>query len=190
MQENVPKITIKKICQKVSKPETPTPLMTVIGVVNKYRYAQSDSGVFPVFSGNFYAKNISTEKTYKSSKAVFPPALSKLLVDALTVYKNSEGLQIAATLNAEPADNLAGLEFTVGLLGDIVPYDPVSALVDRFEGKPPQASKHNGSRTDKPRTVKTNTPTAKAKPKNTARRAAPVASHAGKQTASQRLRKH
>jgi hypothetical protein len=124
------KISTKTIVGKIKAPESAEALYKVYGIATKVVHGETAFGAFVAFLGDFKAVNLKTNEVVRSGKCFLPDVAANMLQGALE--HSDSGVEFGFVVNAEPADNQSGYQYTVSPLIESNAADPMSLLEKRL----------------------------------------------------------
>jgi hypothetical protein len=145
--EIVKKITVKAVSGGLEKPEKPTPIMTVYGLLTDSKPDHSDYGDYIRFSGNFEAVNMSNGEHFRSGRLILPGIAEGLLQGALE-QEGVESVQFALEIGIKPSKSPVGYDYTVKPLIETSENDPLADMRGKLSLPSPETVANNGESSD------------------------------------------
>lgn len=126
----VAKLSAKKVCGKIKKPEKKTVLMQIFGVATGTKSGESNFGGWVALTGQFRATNLETGEIYQSGICYLPNTALNLIIPMLA-KDGVDGLEFAFNIGVIPADNAFGYEYYVEPMLEPKENDPLEMLAKR-----------------------------------------------------------
>lgn len=123
----VSKLSVKKICGKVKKPEGKVMLMQVFGIATGTKSDESNFGPWTALLGQFRAVNLETGEVFQSG-VCFLPNTGLNLITPLLKKDGVDGLEFALNIGVIPAENTVGYEYYVEPVIEAKDNDPLEIL--------------------------------------------------------------
>ena len=123
----VSRISAKKICGKIKKPEGKTSLLQVFGIVTDIKTGESTYGPWVALTGQFRAINLETGEMFQSG-VCFLPKMGTELITPLLKKDGTNGLEFALDIGVIPAENNTGYEYYVEPVLETSENDPLEIL--------------------------------------------------------------
>lgn len=123
----VSRLSAKKICGKINKPEGKTPLLQVFGIATGTKTGESTYGPWVALTGQFRAVNLETGELFQSG-VCFLPRMGTDLVTPLLKTDGVNGLEFALNIGVVPSDTNTGYEYYVEPVLQAGESDPLEAL--------------------------------------------------------------
>lgn len=147
----VSKISAKKVCGKIAKPDNKTPLMQVFGIATGAKTGESSFGEYMSLLGQFRATNLATGEVYQSG-VCFLPNMGVNMVAPMIAKEGVEGVQFALFIGVVPAENAFGYEYYVEPIMQASESDPLEILAKKVTQTllaAPEAKSHKADKADK-----------------------------------------
>jgi len=126
----VTKLSAKKVCGKIAKPEKKTALMHVFGIATGIKTGESNFGPFTALTGAFRATRISDGEIFQSGLC-FLPKMGTELIAPMLAKEGVDGLEFAFIIGVVPAENAYGYEYYVEPMLESKENDPLELLAKR-----------------------------------------------------------
>jgi hypothetical protein len=144
----VSKISTKKVCGKIAKPDKKTLLMQVFGVATGTKLVPSPFGEAMGMLGQFRATNLVTGEVFQSG-VCFLPIMGLNMVAPMIAKEGVEGVQFALLIGVVPAENAFGYEYYVEPIMQASESDPLEILAKKVTQTllaAPEAKGHKAGR--------------------------------------------
>lgn len=126
----VSKLSAKKVCGKIKKPDAKTPLMQVFGIATGIKTGESNFGPWTALTGAFRATRLSDGEVYQSGSC-FLPKMGTELIAPMLKKEGVDGLEFAFNIGVVPSDNAIGYEYYVEPMLEAKENDPLELLQKR-----------------------------------------------------------
>lgn len=126
----VSKLSAKKVCGKVSKPEGKTPLLQVFGIATGIKTGESNFGPWTALTGAFRATRIKDGEIFQSGTC-FLPKMGTEMIAPMLKKEGVDGLEFAFNIGVVPSDNAIGYEYYVEPMLEAKENDPLEMLAKR-----------------------------------------------------------
>ena len=123
----VSKLSVKKICGKIKKPEGKVMLMQVFGIATGTKSDESNFGPWTALLGQFRAVNLESGELFQSG-VCFLPNTGLNLITPLLKKDGTDGIEFALNIGVIPAENSVGYEYYVEPVIESQENDPLEIL--------------------------------------------------------------
>ena len=126
----VSKLSAKKVCGKVPKPDDKMPLLQVFGIATGIKTGESNFGPWTALTGAFRATRLKDGEQFQSG-VCFLPKMGTELIAPMLKKEGVEGLEFAFNIGVIPSDNAIGYEYYVEPMLESKENDPLELLAKR-----------------------------------------------------------
>lgn len=126
----VTKISVKKVCGKLTPPTEKIALMEVFGMATEMKTGESNYGPWVALLGRFRAIRLTDGEVFESGTCHLP----RLAIELVTPYLKKEGvdsLEFGFIIGVVPAENAYGYEFYAESLSEPSESDALEVLAKR-----------------------------------------------------------
>lgn len=126
----VNKLSAKKVCGTLSKPEKKTAILQVFGIATGIKTGESQFGPWTALTGAFRATRHVDGEVFQSGTCYLPAMGTEMIVPMLK-KEGVDGLEFAFNIGIVPSDKPIGYEYYVEPMLEAKENDPLELLAKR-----------------------------------------------------------